>query len=140
MVVKGATPAGLPKAEEDLPEGWLVKYEGVLAGLAALEIALSGRVGILNIDLVGDESNVGLADIVGRGDGAMVIGELVPREGDENIVVAGEMVGRRAAGAATGGTLVAVVVVVTGSPSSSKILRTVVKSASFLNFTWIRRT
>ena len=134
LVVNGSTPTGLTKAEEDLAEGWWLKYEGLLAGLEVLEIVLSGRVGTLNNDLFGDEWIVGLAEIVGRGDATRVVGELV-----ENIVVAGEMLGRWAV-VKTGGTLPGGIVAVTGSPSSSKILRTVVKSVSFLNFTWIRRT
>jgi len=102
-------------------------------------MALSGRIGTLNSDLVGEECSRCLVDTVGKGDGTIVFGEDVPVEADENIVFAGEMLGGRAVETIEG-TLLESVEVVTGSLSSSRIFRTVVKSLSFLNFTWIRRT
>ena len=111
----------------------------MLAGLDAMGMAWSGRVGILNSGSVGVEEIVELAERDGRGEGAIVIGELVSIEADENIVVAGEILGARAV-ETIDGVLLAGADAVMGNPSSSKIFRAVVKSASFLNFTWIRRT
>jgi len=73
-----------------------LRYDGLLAGLEALRTTLSGCMGTLKSDLSGDDRISGSAKTAGRGDGAMVLEELVPKEAEENIVIAGEMLGSRA--------------------------------------------